>query len=321
MGSVVAMGTAATFGMTGFEVTAGSNTMTTFSARATDAAGNPSLCSGNIVYVHDDIRPDPPMGLFTTPASPSNINDLVVKGTAEVGSRIRLHDNADCSGTFLVMGLASDFATTGFAVNVGDDTTTSFSATATDAAGNRSDCSAAIVYVEDSTPPAPPSGLGTTPGSHTDETNISVFGTAAAGSTVSLYGMANCGGAVIAMGSAAMFASPGFGAMVGDNTSTTFSARASDSIGNPSMCSGNIVYVEDSSPPTFGGVVTGVFTDPTTVDLTWASAMDATLPADMEYLICYSTNPGDCLTTFTAINLTFGGPGETPRGGPRGVSY
>jgi hypothetical protein len=44
------------------------------------------------------------------------------------------------------------FGTPGITVSVPDNTTTSFRATATDAAGNHSGCSAPFTYVEDSTP-------------------------------------------------------------------------------------------------------------------------------------------------------------------------
>jgi hypothetical protein len=65
---------------------------------------------------------------------------------------VKLYKTADCTGTPAAQGWAGQFASTGIAVSVADNTTTAFRATATDAAGNTSACSAALFYVEDSTP-------------------------------------------------------------------------------------------------------------------------------------------------------------------------
>ena len=95
----------------------------------------------------------------TDPLSPANDNNPLVRGSAEAGSTVSLYASADCSGPAAVAGLAAYFALPGFGVSVPDNSTTSFSATATDPAGNDSDCSAPTTYVEDSIIAAPPAGL------------------------------------------------------------------------------------------------------------------------------------------------------------------
>ena len=53
----------------------------------------------------------------------------------------------------LASGTAGELDSPGLTVNVAADQTTSLRARASDRAGNESDCSAAIEYTEDSTPP------------------------------------------------------------------------------------------------------------------------------------------------------------------------
>ena len=62
-----------------------------------------------------------------------------------------------------------------------DDTTTTFYATATDAAGNVSAVSSGVTYVEDSTAPGAPTSLGTTPASPANNNSPSVTGSVEAG--------------------------------------------------------------------------------------------------------------------------------------------
>ncbi|HXC52178.1 MAG TPA: Ig-like domain-containing protein [Candidatus Limnocylindrales bacterium] len=98
----------------------------------------------------DVVAPPPPV-LKALPASPANNNNPIVRGGAEAGSRITLYRTANCTGTTATFTEA--VLESGFGFVVGDDTTTTLSATATDASGNVSKCTKALVYIEDSTPP------------------------------------------------------------------------------------------------------------------------------------------------------------------------
>jgi hypothetical protein len=103
--------------------------------------------------------PAAPQLTDTDPRSPANDNQPRVKGTAATGSTVHLYKaatSADCTPANLaVTGTAAEFASPGLPVSVADNTTTSFRATVTDAAGIASDCSASSVdYLEDSAAPA-----------------------------------------------------------------------------------------------------------------------------------------------------------------------
>ncbi len=160
-GAVAATSSAAQLGGGGIAITVPAMAISTISAAATDFLGNVSECSNAISYVEssapppdDRTPPSAPRLASTSPPSPSNVNSFTVQGSAEAGSIVRLYRRADCSGRVLAAGDAAQLALGGLAVSVADDSVTEIHATATDAAGNRSHCSAtSVTYIEDSTAP------------------------------------------------------------------------------------------------------------------------------------------------------------------------
>jgi hypothetical protein len=97
--------------------------------------------------------PPAPVLTSTNPPSPSKTAHILVIGTAQAGSTVNVYPNGDCSGPPYPSGSAATFASPGIAIQVPDDSTTTLSATATDASDNVSPCSAPIAFVEDSRPP------------------------------------------------------------------------------------------------------------------------------------------------------------------------
>src|SRR5207247_1937239 len=133
--AVAGTGTAAAFASPGLSVAVADNTSTTLYATATDAAGNVSSCSSGIAYVEDSAAPAAPSSLSVSPASPANNNSPSISGSAEAGSTVKLYTNASCTSAVTASGTATAFAT-GLSVAVADNSSTTFYATATDAAGN-----------------------------------------------------------------------------------------------------------------------------------------------------------------------------------------
>ncbi|MDX6616829.1 MAG: hypothetical protein QOD60_1920 [Solirubrobacterales bacterium] len=253
--NLAATGTAAAFASPGLTGSVSDNSTTTFRATATDAAGNISGCSSaSVSYVEDSNPPAQPSSLAVSPASPANNNSPVVSGSAEAGSTVKLYaapTTSDCTaGNLLATGSAAAFASPGLTASVADNTTTTFRATATDAVGNTSTCSSGVGYVEDSNPPAAPTGLTSSPASPANDNSPEISGSAEAGSTVNLYATAGCTGSPVATGSAAGFSSPGLTVAVSDNSTNTFKATATDPVGNVSPCSSSsVTYQEDSTIP------------------------------------------------------------------------
>jgi hypothetical protein len=244
-------GTPGEFSGTGLQVTVPSNTTTPISADSKDAAGNVGGCT-TINYTEDSTGPAAPTALTTNPLSPSNNNNPFLKGTASGDSAsVSVYVSADCTGTAVSGSPISPatFASTGLQVTVPSNAVTALSARATDGVGNTGAC-ATINYSEDSTGPLGPTDLSTLPVSPANDNNPLFRGTAEAGSTVSVFTNASCTSSILATGPAATFAAPGLVVSVSDNTTTTFFARATDSLGNVGVCSSvGVNYVEDSTLP------------------------------------------------------------------------
>src|SRR5205823_5787621 len=147
-------------------------------------AGNVSACSSSsVTYVEDSNAPAAPTVSSTSPASPANNNAPKTVGSAEASSTVKLYTNATCTSTVAGSGTAGAFASPGLTVSVADNSSTSFYATATDAAGNTSACTtSSIGYVEDSTAPDAPSVTSTSPASPANDNAPKVIGSAEAGS-------------------------------------------------------------------------------------------------------------------------------------------
>jgi hypothetical protein len=102
---------------------------------------------GGIWMEQEDLAPpSAPQLTNTDPASPGGLSGTPkILGTAEAGSTVRIYAGAGCTGAPVATGSAAELGSLGIAVAVAQGTAT-FSATATDAAGNTSSCSAPISY-------------------------------------------------------------------------------------------------------------------------------------------------------------------------------
>lgn len=94
-------------------------------------------------------KPEAPR-LRLSPTAVANNNAPVVSGSAPGAGSVALYANGTCNGKAVANGSASQLAA-GFVMQVADNTTTTYSAIAI--GGKRSDCSAPVTYVEDSTAP------------------------------------------------------------------------------------------------------------------------------------------------------------------------
>ena len=158
---------------------------------------------------------------------------------------------AACTGGASATGTAAAFASPGLTVPVSDDTSTTFKATATDAAGNVSGLLELLGYVcggLDRAGAAERSRLE--PGLACERQQPGDLGLRRGGLHGSVYTTVGCTGGAAATGTAAAFASPGLTVAVAGDSSTTFKATATDAAGNVSGCSSSsVTYVEDSTAP------------------------------------------------------------------------
>jgi hypothetical protein len=125
------------------------------SVTSTDPAGNPSSATTGSA-TKDTAAPSAPSVTSTNPTSPSKTSTTpTIIGSAESGSNVKLYTNGTCTSAVAGTGSESTFVSPGIGVTVTANTTTTFFATATDAAGNISACSSTSVsYTHDNTAPS-----------------------------------------------------------------------------------------------------------------------------------------------------------------------
>jgi hypothetical protein len=108
------------------------------------------------------IGPPTPSLSGTEPASPGASLTPRIKGQAELNTAIKIYGTSDCSGVPAAIGTSAELASAGIEVTVAAGSSTNFRATATDANGDTSPCSATVSYSQQT--PTPPSGPGSDPG-------------------------------------------------------------------------------------------------------------------------------------------------------------
>ncbi|EMP2055458.1 BapA prefix-like domain-containing protein [Enterobacter kobei] len=259
----------------------------TWTATVTDAAGNVSPASPGFTLVVDTTAPNAPVisqaiddvGSITGPITSGQTTDDTVPrlvGTSEPFATVNIYE-----GTTLV-GTGTADGTGNWSILLNTTLTTgahSFTAQATDAAGNTSVSSASFSLTIDTTPPALPVltsilddvGNAATPvanGGLTNDAQPTLSGTAEAGSTVKIFDNGVQIGSVTATGGAWSFTpSPALG-----NGSHNLTFTATDAAGNASApTAGYVINVDTLAPaaPVISSViddvgsVTGPITGPT----------------------------------------------------------
>lgn len=135
---------------------------TTTALYATETTSDPLLghatssCAGPLQYVQDATPPSAPVFSTLDPASPSTLDTVTVGGQAEPGARVSLYTRAGCAAPAAMETAGDGSGAWSATVVVPHDATTSFSATAADAAGNVSPCSEGPQFVQRAATPGPP---------------------------------------------------------------------------------------------------------------------------------------------------------------------
>jgi Domain of unknown function (DUF1929) len=139
-----------------------------------------------MVRLDPSLSPPPPPSAptltGTNPGSPANDNHPEVTGTLGTGNptQVNIFENPSCSGAPAATGAPSTFTGSGLTIDVADDSSTSISATASNAGGD-SACSNAITYVE-ATPPN--TTITSAPPGYTNATSVAFgFASSEANST------------------------------------------------------------------------------------------------------------------------------------------
>ena len=286
------LGTATANGSGAWTFTTGvlSDATHSFTAKAADAAGNVSAASTALSVTVDTVAPSAPtIASFSTDSGAvgdgiTNDNTLTLTGTAAAGSTVSVYDGATLLGTATANGSGAWTFTTGVLA----DATHSFTAKAADAAGNTSAASAALSVTVDTVAPGAPTiasfstDSGVVGDGITNDNTLTLTGTAAAGSTVSVYDGATLLGTATANGSGAWSFTTG----VLSDATHSFTAKAADAAGNVSAASPALSVTVDTVAPsaptiasfsTDSGVVGDGITNDNTLTFTGTAAAGSTV--------------------------------------------
>lgn len=273
VGTALADGTGAWSFTPSTPLAAGSHTWT---ATVTDAAGNISPASPGFTLVVDSTAPTAPVisqaiddvGSITWPITSGQTTDDTVPrlvGTSEPFATVNIYEGTTLVGTGTADGSGSWSILLNTTLTEGAH---SFTAQATDAAGNTSASSASFSLTIDTTPPALPVltsilddvGNAATPvanGGITNDAQPTLSGTAEAGSTVKIFDNGVQIGSVIATGGAWSYTpSPALG-----NGPHTLTFTATDATGNASApTAGYTINVDTLAPaaPVISSVIDDV---------------------------------------------------------------
>src|SRR6185369_7846641 len=275
-----------------------------FTAIATDLAGNVSAASSAFVLNVDTLKPGVPSisaaddilpvmgpvtnGGYTNDAIP------VLSGTAEAGSTVSLYDNASLVTTVTANATTGAWSYTPSALS--DGSTHSFTVTATDAAGNVSDASSAYVLNIDTTKPNAPvisvsDNVNPVPGNvpnngYTNDTTPTLSGTVEAYSTVIIKEGATQLTSITTDGTGSWSYTP---SSLADGSTHNYTVTATDRAGNISDPSTHRVYIDTTTPSASitgasdntgaiqGSLANGAHTDDTTPTLSGTTEAGSTI--------------------------------------------
>ncbi|MBS6212428.1 MAG: large repetitive protein, partial [Proteus hauseri] len=269
-----------------------SNGQHTFTAIATDAAGNIGATSRGFIINIDTTPPPIPQlisviddiagGVFNAALNNGQLtNDArpTLNGTAEAGSTVSIYDGNTLLGTALVQGNNSWTFTPTTPLATGSHT---FTVTATDAAGNTSGATAGFTVVVDTTAPAQPSissiidDVGPNTGAigsnqPTNDSRPTLNGSTEANARVDIYDNGSFVISVTADSTGNWSYTPSTALAQGAHS---FTITATDAAGNTSGLSSAAAIVVDTIAP---GVPTGLAVNANGTALTGVAEANSTV--------------------------------------------
>src|SRR6185369_13374074 len=249
LGSATANGA----GAWSFTTAALANGAHSLTATATDVAGNTSAASGALSVTIDTSAPaTPAIASYSTDSGTAgdgitNDNTLTLSGSAEANATVKVYDGVTLLGSATANGAGAWSYTTAALTNGAH----SLTATATDVAGNTSAASGALSVTIDTAAPVVPTiaaystDSGTAGDGITNDSTLTLTGSAEANATVKVYDGVNLLGSATANGAGAW----SFTTAALTNGGHSLTATATDVAGNTSAASSALSVTIDTSAP------------------------------------------------------------------------
>ncbi len=236
-----------------------------YTATATDAAGNAGPASAALAFTVDTQAPAAPTFLADSSISNNYVNAAhdttgqALTGSAEANSTVSIYLNGSTTPALTTTANA----TGAWSQTIGSlaDGTYSYTATATDAAGNAGPASAALAFTVDTQAPAAPTFLADSSISNNyvnaahDTTGQALTGSAEANSTVSIYLNGSTTPALTTTANATGAWSKTIGSLA-DGT-YSYSATATDAAGNTSLPASLATFTVDAHAPSAPTILDG----------------------------------------------------------------
>ena len=211
-----------------------------FTATASDATGNKSDATAAVTVTLDTAAPTV---AITTTAQTVNTASFTLAGTVDAGGTVDVLKDGTSIGAASVTGTRWSLAVTL------DDGANTFTATATDATGNKSDATDAVNITLDTA--APTVAISTT-AQTVNEASFTLAGTVDAGATVDVLKAGNSIGAASVTGTRWSLA------VTLDDGANTFTATATDATDNTSDATDAVIITLDTAPSFGSAAITAI---------------------------------------------------------------
>ncbi len=228
------VGSGGTWSISGINVTSLNDGTITYTATASDAAGNTSTATRTAQK--DTTAPAVAVTVTTNPVNAGNVTSTSANGTGEVGANISLvvTDGTNSTAALTTTVTANGtWSITGINVSSLSDGTITFTATATDTAGNTA--TATSTAQKDVVAPALELIEVTDPINASEATNVAASGTGEVGASISLVvsdGTNSTAAMTTTVASDGTWSVSGIDVSGLDDGTITFTATATDAAGN-----------------------------------------------------------------------------------------
>lgn len=267
----------------GLDLTSLNQGTVTYAAKATDAAGNTGA-TVTVTSTKDTLAPAAPTISAPLYINGANVSNVPVSGTAEAGASVTLVVTDGAADSVTQTATASGtgaWSTTGLNLTALNQGAVTYTATATDAAGN-SGASFAVTKTKDTLAPGLPSISVPLFVNAANVANVPVSGTAEPGATIALSvtdpGPAHTVQQTVTANGTGDWSTTALSLTALNQGTVTYQVTATDAAGNVSATK-TTTNTKDVAPPTVTGValtnINGTAETGDSVTITYSEPMDA----------------------------------------------